>query len=310
MSDEPASQTSQPTITPFDAIRQVTENGIEFWSARDLAKILDYVAWQKFKAVIGRAKAACANSGYPVEDHFNHTVKMVRVGSGAKRKIEDIDLSRYACYLLVQNADPNKEIVAQGQTYFAQRTRQAELSEAEKLMALPEDQKRLAFRDEMSRQDSRLVEIVQQAGVVGPHDLEEFQEHGYKGLYGGLNRTTIKERKGLPAEQDLLDYAGSDELVANLFRVTQTQNKLRREDIKGKEAANQVHHEVGKGIRNVIEEFGNTLPEALPAAKQSIQELAGRNPKKALSQSDLGLKPSLEEEEDKDDDGNDEDDKS
>jgi DNA-damage-inducible protein D len=206
--------------SPFEAIRRVNDDGTEYWSARDLSKILGYALWQKFKSVVEKAQEACQNSGYAVSDHFIHMDKMVKIGSGAQRKTEDYHLSRYACYLIVQNADPSKPIVALGQTYFAVQTRRQEL--ADELIALPEDQKRLVLRSEMAIFNGQLAEAAQQAGVVEARDFAIFQDHGYIGLYGGLRAKDIHIRKGLKKNQEILDYMGSEEL-ADIMR-----DKLRK----------------------------------------------------------------------------------
>ncbi len=267
------SQTSEIYTSPFDALRRLDQKDEEYWSARELAQILGYTNWRNFKYAIEKAKIACQKSGYQLADHFDATIKMVILGSGAKRKVEDINMSRYACYLLVQNADPAKQIVAQAQTYFAQKTRQAELAEAGQLSALPEDRRRLILRSEMQQQDSRLAQVARQAGVETAADLEEFQEHGYRGLYGGLSRPEIKTRKVIPAEDDLLDYLGSEELATNFFRATQTAARLRSEEVSDKAEANTTHQQVGRKVRELISELGNTMPEDLPAAEESIQQL-------------------------------------
>jgi DNA-damage-inducible protein D len=278
MSDNSPFET--PSTSPFDTIRQLTEDGSEYWSARDLSAMLDYTQWRNFKQALEKAKIACQGSGSDPAHHFAASSKKVKLGSGAVRKVEDFQLSRYACYLVVQNADPNKEIVALGQTYFAAQTRRQELAEAGQLSALPEDRRRLVLRSEMHRQDTRLAQAARQAGVTTPSDLDEFQEHGYQGLCGELNRPAIKERKGLPTGQDLLDYAGSEELAANFFRATQTEAKLRRENIQGKGAANATHHQIGRKVRELITEVGNPMPEDLPAARESIQELEQKERKR------------------------------
>lgn len=217
-------------LSPFEAIRRIADDGSEYWSARDLAKILDYTLWQKFRNVLQKAEIACENSGQAASDHFIHTDKMVSLGSHAKRKIEDVYLSRYAAYLLVQNADPNKPIVALGQQYFAMQTRRQELTDQAIYMdTLPEDQKRLYRRAEMAIQNRQLANAAQQVGVTEARDFAIFQDHGYMGLYGGLKAKDIHARKSLKKGQDILDYMGSDELIANSFRASQTRQKLERE---------------------------------------------------------------------------------
>ncbi len=256
---------------PFEQIKQINEYGAEFWSARDLQIVLEYSSWQKFINVINKAIQACSNSKVAIKDHFNQTVKMVSIGYDTPRQIEDYHLSRYACYLIIQNADPSKDIIANGQTYFAVQTRKQELSDNDK--ELTEDELRIKLRKEMKTHNKQLAEAANQAGVVEPLDYAIFQNHGYKGLYGGMDKKAIHTKKGLKKSQDILDHMGSTELAANLFRATQTEEKLRREKIKGKTKANQTHYEVGKKIRQTIKELGGTMPEDLPTPPQSIKQL-------------------------------------
>jgi len=274
-------------ISPFESIRRVSEEGIEFWSARDLAKILGYTEFRKFSNAIQKAEVACENSGQAVTDHFAHVGEMVGIGSGAKRKVEDVHLSRYACYLLVQNADPSKEIVALGQTYFAIQTRLQE--QADELAALSENQKRLYFRGQLSDHNRQLAEAASQAGVIRPADFAIFQDHGYMGLYGGLRAKEIHTHKGLKKSQQILDYMGSTELAANLFRATQTEDKIRREGINSKEKANRTHFEVGRKVRQTIEELGGTMPEDLPTPKESIQQIQQQEQKRLKQAVELAL---------------------
>ncbi len=259
------------TETLFESIRHVNEYGEEFWYARELQTALEYAKWGNFKKVIDRAITACGNSENPVSDHFAEVGKMVNIGSGAERDISDYELSRYACYLIVQNADPRKKVVALGQTYFAVKTRQQEL--IENYNALSEDLKRLAIRNEMKVHNKSLAEAANMAGISEPRDYAIFQNKGYQGLYGGLGRKEIHERKGLKKSQDILDYMGSTELAANLFRATQTDEKLRKEHITGKEAANQTHYEVGRKVRQTIKELGGTMPEDLPTPSKGIKQI-------------------------------------
>lgn len=266
----------------FEEIKHLTEDGIEFWYARELATVLDYKSWDKFTNVIDKAKDSCRNSGQDVEDHFSRVGKMVELGSGAQREIEDIMLSRYACYLIVQNGDPRKEVIALGQTYFAVKTREREIEE--EFEQLTEDQKRLAIRNEMINHNKSLAEAAQLAGVENPRDFAIFQNKGYQGLYGGLGVKEIHQRKGLKKSQKILDHMGSTELAANLFRATQTDEKLRREQIKGKNVANRTHYEVGRKVRKTIEELGGTMPEDLPTPEKSVKQIEKElEKKKALA---------------------------
>src|SRR6266851_7261626 len=274
-------------ISPFEVIRRVSDNGIEYWSARDLYKLLGYSSWQKFQFALDQAKKACENSGQAVSEHFNLQVKMVQLGFGGQRKTEDHHLSRYACYLIIQNADSSKPIVALGQTYFAVQTRRQEL--ADELAALPEDQLRLLRRAQMTIYNSQLAGAAQISGIVESIDFAIFQDHGYMGLYGGLRAKDINARKGLKKSQEILDYMGSDELAANIFRASQTKQKLEREQIQGKEKANRTHFEVGKKVRQTIDELGGTLPENLPTPTESIQQLQRKEQKQLEERSQPSL---------------------
>lgn len=256
----------------FENIKHTNEYGQEFWYARELQQALEYTEWRNFSAVIEKAKTSCSASGNEVDDHFVDVNKMVDIGSGTQREIDDIMLSRYACYLIVMNGDPRKQIIAVGQTYFAVKTRQQEL--VDNYDQLTEDQKRLAIRDEIKRHNKFLAEAAQMAGVETSLDYATFQNYGYMGLYGGLKAQDIKSRKGLKKSQDILDHMGSTELAANLFRATQTDEKLRRENVQGKDAANRTHYEVGAKVRQTIADLGGTMPEDLPTPEKSVKQLA------------------------------------
>lgn len=257
----------------FEGIRKVDENGNEFWFARELAPLLDYPNWRNFTQVIEKAKLACEASGHSSGNHFDETIKMVDLGSGAQRGIKDYLLSRYACYLIVQNGDPSKSVIANGQTYFAMQTRRQEISEGKGFAGLSEDARRLMLRDEMKEHNKALSAAAKVAGVEAGVDYAIFQDHGYRGLYGGLGAKDIHRKKGLKKSQQILDHMGSTELAANLFRATQTEEKLRRDNIRGKRAANQTHLEVGQKVRQTIKELGGTMPEALPCPEKSIKQL-------------------------------------
>jgi len=275
-------QLSKQTQTIFEQIKLTDESGNEYWSARDLSRVLEYSEYRHFLPVIEKAKEASRNSKQKVADHFEDILDMVRIGSGADRPIENIKLSRYACYLIVQNADPSKEIVALGQTYFAVQTRLQEISQMEEYNRLStEEEKRLFLRGEMAKHNSHLASAARDAGVIEPVDYAIFQNHGYKGLYGGLDAKGIHSRKGLKKSQQILDHMGSTELAANLFRATQTEEKLRREDIKGKAQANETHYNVGRKVRKTIKEIGGTMPEELPAA-DSIKKIEDKAKPKEL----------------------------
>jgi len=263
----------------FESLKQVNDDSPEFWFARDLQTVLGYSSWDKFKRVIQKAVTACENSGQPADNHFSQVVKMVQIGSGAQREVEDYELSRYACYLIVQNGDPSKPVIANGQSYFAIQTRRQELADDEAFQRLKEDEKRLFLRNELKEHNKQLIEAAQQAGVETNLDFAIFQNHGYKGLYGGLDAKGIHERKGLTKSQKILDHMGSTELAANLFRATQTEEKLRRENIQGKTNANQTHYEVGARVRKTIKELGGTMPEDLPTPEESAKKLEKQSAK-------------------------------
>jgi DNA-damage-inducible protein D len=270
-------------LSVFEQIRKFDERGIEYWSARDMAKVLEYTDYRNFLNVIDKAKEACKNSRHPIENHFVETNDMVIIGSGAERLLPSVKLSRYACYLIVQNADPSKEVVANGQTYFAVQTRIAEIKQmAEYARLNTENEKRLFLRNELTRHNIQLADAAKNAGVIEPIDYAVFQNHGYMGLYGGLDAKDIHAKKRLKKSQKILDHMGSTELAANLFRATQTEEKLRRENIKGKRNANKTHFDVGAKVRKTIKELGGTMPEELPVA-ESIKEIEAKEQKRLKS---------------------------
>lgn len=260
----------------FDEIKKIDEKGREFWTARGLSKILGYSEYRHFLPVVGKAKEAAENSQQIVTDHFEDFLDMVGIGSGARRELKNIRLSRYACYLIVQNADPGKPVVAIGQNYFAIQTRRQELQDDEQFKRLKEGEKRLFLRNEMREHNKQLVKAAQEAGVETHLDFAIFQNHGCRGLYGGLDTKGIHRRKGLKISQKILDSMESTELAANLFRATQTEEKLKRDGIKGKRKANETHFEVGKKVRETIEELGGTMPEDLPTPKEDLKKLERR----------------------------------
>jgi len=254
----------------FENIKHIDENGVEFWYARELQNILEYMEWRNFNQVIDKAKIACENSGKRVVANFVDVNKTVQLNFGT-REIADIKLSRYACYLIVQNGDPRKEVIALGQSYFAIKTRQQELHDD--FNQLTEDQKRIAIRDEIKHHNKSLSES---AGNAGVKNFGRFHNSGYRGLYGGLNMQDIHNLKELNEGEHILDFMGSAELAANLFRATQTDEVLRRRNIKGEDLANDTHFNVGRTIRNTMKELGTTMPENLPTPRESIQELKNK----------------------------------
>lgn len=261
--------------SPFESIKQIDDNGNEYWYARDLQEILEYSEWRNFSKIIEKAKTACKASGNAVFSEFVDVNKLVDVGASLQRTIQDIVLSRYACYLIAMNGDPRKEVIALAQTYFAVKTHEQEQLELPK-----EDSLRLQIRQDIKEHNISLAEAANQAGIKEPKDYAIFQNEGYKGLYGGLGVKQIHAKKGLKKSQKILDHMGSTELAANLFRATQTDEKLRREGIKGKENANKVHHDVGAKVRQTIKELGGTMPEDLDTPKKSIQQIKKESQKK------------------------------
>lgn len=268
----------------FEDIKHINEYGQEFWYARELQPVLEYSQWRRFAETIERAKKACENSGNAVSEHFADVGKSSPMPNGGIRQLEDFMLSRYACYLIVMNGDPRKEVIALGQTYFAVKTRQQEL--IEDYDQLSEDQKRLAIRHEMIEHNKSLAEAAREAGVIESKDYAIFQNMGYKGLYGGLDAKAIHKRKGLKKSQKILDHMGSTELAANLFRATQTEEKLRRENIQGIPEANRTHYEVGKKVRETIKELGGTMPEDLPTPNKSIAQIEREQNKRLKNSGD------------------------
>jgi len=263
----------------FESLKQTQDDDVEFWFARELQAVLDYSRWEKFEQVIKKAMTACKRSGQPVDDHFPQVVKMAQIGSGAIRKTRDYKLSRYACYLIVQNGDPTKPVIANGQTYFAIQTRRKELEDDTDFQQLSEDQQRLMLRNELATHNKQLAAVAKDAGVETSMDYAIFQNHGYKGLYGGLDNKAIHKIRGLKKSQKILDHMGSTELAANLFRATQTEEKLKRDGIRGKTKANRAHHEVGAKVRKTIAELGGTMPEDLPAPDEGIKKLENKQKK-------------------------------
>ena len=259
------------TETLFESIKHINDNGQECWYARELAKVLAYKDFRNFELIIYKAMENCQKSGDDVSNHFGEFTEMVPIGSRAKRGFPSYKLSRYACYLIVLNADASKKIIALGKTYFAVKTRQQEL--IENYDYLNEDQKRLAVRNEMKEHNKLLVAAAKNAGVESQLDYATFQNHGYMGLYNGMKAKDIQVHKGLKSNQNILDHMGYEELAANLFRATQTEAKLKRDNIQGKENANITHYAVGKEVRDTIKRLGGTMPENLPTPEKSIKQI-------------------------------------
>ena len=253
----------------FEDIKHIDEFGNEYWLARELMKVLEYSLWQNFHGIIKLAICNCNNSNYNVLDHFIDTNKMVQIGSNTKRKIQDYKLSRYACYLIVLNCDPRKKIVALAKTYFAIQTRKQELSE-EEYNNLNEDEKRIYRRNQARKGNYNLNKTAVMSGVK---DLARFHNAGYKGLYNGETADDIFKRKKLRYREDILDNMGSEELADNIFRIAQTDAKLKRDNIDNEYSANATHYEVGREVRNSIQRLGGTMPEDLPTPKISLKEI-------------------------------------
>ena len=264
----------------FESIKHIDENGIEYWYARELQDVLEYTQWRRFENVINKAKISCEKSGFSVIDHFADVGKMVQIGSGAEKEVNDYKLTRYACYIIAQNVDPRKEVIASAQTYFAVQTRKQEITEKEYSM-LTEDEKRFYQRDLTRKGNYSLNQAARNAGVK---NFDKFHNAGYNGLYNGETANDIAKRKGLRYREDILDNMGTDELIANLFRISQTEQKLRRDNIKGEKEANNTHYTIGKNIREVIEKNGGTMPEELPTPKKSLKQLEKENKKSLKKQ--------------------------
>ena len=257
----------------FENIKQLDKDGNEFWYARALSKLLGYSDFRNFTKVINKAEEACTNSGQEISEHIVEVNEVVLGGSGVSNPYPSFALSRYACYLVVQNADPSKPIVANGQTYFALQTRRQELKDDEAFIQLKEDEKRLFLRNELKEHNKQLVDVAYKSGVETNMDFAIFQNHGYKGLYGGLDAKGIHQKKGLKKSHKILDYMGSTELAANLFRATQAEEKLKKDGIKDKHSANKTHYKVGQKVRQTIEELGGIMPEELDVPKKSIAKI-------------------------------------
>ncbi len=273
--------------SPFEQIRHTTSDGAEYWSARELARLLGYTEYGKFRNALAKGELACAQSDQPVADHFAHVSDMIPTGKGAQRRVADVHLSRYGCYLTIQNADPAKEIVALGQTYFAVQTRRAE--QADELAGLTEGQRRIYLRYELAGHNTALAATARTAGVISPADFAIFQNAGYRALYNGEGVAEIAARKGLRPGARILDHMGAEELGANLFRATQAEAKIRREAIQGPAAANAAHAEVGRKVRGYIADLGGTMPEDLPTPAQSIQDVERAEKKRLAQGPQLGM---------------------
>ena len=265
------SNLNAPEYVSFEQIKQVKPDGTEFWSARDLADVLEYAQWRNFMNVVEKAMLACRNSGFAIADHFAGVSKTIPMPKGAAKDVPDFELTRYACYLIVQNGDPRKNLIALGQTYFAIQTRRQEV--ADYFNQLDEDNKRLVIRGDVKQWNQMLAEAAYNAGLMSEQEYAVFQNSGYRGLYGGLDVADIHFRKRLKPKDKILDFMGSEELAANLFRITQTESKLKRDQVQGAQAANETHYTVGREVRAAIERVGGTMPEDLPTPAKSISQV-------------------------------------
>ena len=259
-------ETTQHSMPAFAACRKADSNGNEYWSGRDLAKILGYSDYKSFLPVLKKAMQACHNSNQKEEEHFNDIFEVKAINDVARLRYNDVRLSRYGCYLCIQNADPSHKAVALGQTYFAIQTRMAELREMEQYNGLKTaTEKRVFLREQLAKHNLQLAAAARKAGIIKPSDYALFQNHGYMGLYGGLDAQAIRDKKQLSPKENILDHMESTELAANLFRATQTEQKLTRDKVHSIEDANSIHFAVGLKIRNAMEQIGSVLPEDLPA---------------------------------------------
>ena len=284
-SEQPPNAATDTLIDAFETSAQKTDDGTEFWYARDLQKLLEYGEWRNFQAVIEKARVACKESGNDPEDHFVEVNKMVQIGSGAERKVDDLMLSRYACYLTTQNGDARKHPIAFAQTYFAIQTRKQELAEREQAVVVPmsEVEKRVHIRNQLKEHNKYLASTAKGAGVVTPDQFAIFQSKGYQGLYG-KTVPEMRRYKGLAKSAQILDRMGSTELAANFFRVTQTEEKLRNENIKGVQAAYGTHYDVGRQVRDAMLKISGIAPEDLPAVEsiKKAEKRLGAAPKPTM----------------------------
>lgn len=262
----------------FEAIKHLSSKGNEFWNARELAPVLEYVQWRNFANVLDRAMLACKNSGYEILEHFAEVSKTIQMPKTATKQVVDYELTRYACYLIVQNGDPRKEVIALGQTYFAIQTRRQEVADC--FNQLNEDNKRLVIRGDIEQWNQMLAEAAHNAGVISDDEYATFQNAGYMGLYGGLKVADIHKKKGLKKSERILDYMGSTELIANLFRISQAEEKLKKDKAATADAANEIHFIVGKEVRGTIERVGGTMPENLPTPVKNISKIEREQLKK------------------------------
>jgi DNA-damage-inducible protein D len=285
------SENNPPNQSPFDSIRKLDKQGNEYWSAKELAPLLGYSSWQNFETAIEKAKIACQKSGNDLTQCFNAVIKTSPMPKGGVKESKDYHLSRLACYLIAQNGNPRKKEIAEAQLYFAVQTRRQELSDEQ--TRLTESKKRIRYREDIKHRNSSLQNVARDAGVISRKEFSEFQDEGYKGLYNGETENDIHKRKGLKPKEKVLDYMGSEELGSNIFRVTQAEAKIRRENTRDKDQANKAHYEMGKSVRRFIEEQGGTMPEDLPTPDKSYQQLKKEDKKEKERQMFLQQQPML-----------------
>lgn len=278
--------------SPFDAIRH-WDGDREYWLARELSKILGYNRWENFENVIAKAKIACKFNGRDIDLEFREVTKIARVGSRAaprSRSIRDVEMTRYACYMVVLGADSAKPIVSHAKDYFAEQTRRQEVADTETFAQLSEDEKRLIYRAQLALYNRRLAQTAHNAGVVTSTDHAAFADAGYRGLYGGLTENDLHALKKLAPKEEVSDFMGSEELADNIFRAAQADAALKREQIRRKEKANETHYRVGRKVREfIINELGGTPPEALPTPTKSIQQLEREEQQRLQHRGQLSL---------------------
>ena len=265
----------------FENIKYIDEYGNEYWLARELQNVLEYAQWRRFHDVIKRSMLACEQSKYEIDEHFAKVGKPIKGGKGSVQVVDDYKLSRYACYLIVQNGDPKKEVIALGQTYFAIQTRRQELLDDE-VKNLTEDEKRLRLRGQVRDDNKVLNATVYDIGARTSKEFADFHNEGYKGLYNGETVKDIKKRKKLKKNENVLDHMGSTELAANWFRITQADETLKRNKVETLDEANKTHNIVGKEVRKAMIKISGTKPEELPTPDKSIKQLENANIQKNI----------------------------
>jgi hypothetical protein len=273
-------ETIDTLLRAFEGAARKTDDGQEFWAARELAKLLGYADYRNFLGTVEKAKIACQTMRLDPDDHFVAVTDMIEIGKGGRREVDNIYLDRYACYLIAQNGDPRKKQISFAQNYFAIQTRRQEIADEQGVDfdKLSENQKRLYLRNQVVAENKRLMSAAKASGVISGADFGKFNNKGYQGLYGGRGKAEIQQYKRLPAKANILDHMGSTELAANLFRITQTEEKLRSKNIVGKENACNAHYEVGLKVRQTMQELSGIMPEDLPVA-EDVKKIAAQERK-------------------------------